>query len=185
MNLPTLVVVAFGLAADAFAVSVGVGFGLRTVSPRQAFRLSFHFGLFQSMMPVLGWSLGLAVQRQIATWDHWIAFALLAGIGARMIHESRSGSDAPQETDPTRGLSLAVLSLATSIDALAVGLSLAMLRVRIWGPSLVIGVVAAGMTLLGLKLGGRFGRLLGKRVEMAGGLVLIAVGLRMLWEHMV
>jgi putative Mn2+ efflux pump MntP len=185
MSLPEIIGVAFGLAADAFAVAIGVGFSLRTVSPRQAFRLCFHFGLFQFMMPVIGWSLGLVVQQQIAAWDHWIAFALLAAIGGKMIRESGSDHMEPQTGDPTRGASLVVLSLATSIDALGVGLSLAMLRVRIWLASAVIGVVAAGMTLLGLRLGGRFGRLLGKRVEMVGGLVLVGVGLRILWDHLV
>ena len=183
MTHATLIVVALGLAADAFAVALGVGFRLPCVSRWQALRLSFHFGLFQFMMPVLGWSLGLTFQRHIAAWDHWIAFGLLAVIGGKMIYESQTGEDERQASDPTRGASLIVLSVATSIDALGVGLSLAMLRVRIWFPSVVIGLVAAAMTLLGLKLGGRFGRLLGKRVEMVGGLVLIGVGSRILWQH--
>ena len=185
MTPVTLIVVALGLSADAFAVALAIGFGLPRVSAGEAFRLSFHFGLFQFMMPLLGWGLGSGFQRQIGPWDHWLAFVLLAAIGGKMIYESQTGDERPQVSDPTRGASLIVLSVATSIDALGVGLSLAMLRVRIWFPSVVIGVVAAGMTLLGLKLGGRFGRLLGRRVEMVGGLVLIGVGLRILYEHMV
>ncbi len=129
---------------DAFAVSLGAGATRYVNGPRPVFRLSFHFGLFQALMPVLGWLAGLSVAQLIAQVDHWIAFALLAFVGARMI---RSGLDADREmhtSDPSRGGTLVMLAVATSIDAFAVGLSLAMLRVNILYPALVIGVITGG-----------------------------------------
>ncbi len=183
MSFFAIIVVALGLAADAFAVAVGVGFVLKQVAARQAFRLSFHFGFFQFIMPIVGWGLGTTIQRQIAGWDHWIAFALLAGIGGKMIYDSRGQREELRAADPTRGASLVVLSAATSIDAFGVGLSLAMLHTSIWLPSVIIGFVAAGMTVLGLHLGVRFGQLLGKRVEIGGGVVLIGIGVWILFKH--
>lgn len=183
MDFLVIITIAFGLAADAFAVAVGVGIALKRIAVRQAVRLSFHFGFFQFFMPIVGWSLGTTVQRQIAEWDHWVAFALLVGIGGKMIYDSHGQQEQVHVSDPTRGMSLIVLSAATSIDAFGVGLGLAMLHTSIWLPSGIIGFVAAGMTALGLHLGVRFGQLLGKRVEMAGGLVLIGIGIWILARH--
>ncbi|MBN2054334.1 manganese efflux pump, partial [bacterium] len=119
---------------DAFAVAIATGVTLRRVTLRQNLRLSWHFGLFQGLMPILGWSLGLTVQELIAAVDHWIAFGLLTVLGGRMIIGTlRCGTREFRESDPTKGWSLVMLSIATSIDALAVGLSLAMLQVEIWG----------------------------------------------------
>jgi manganese efflux pump family protein len=182
----TLIGIAIGLAMDAFAVSLGVGLKLCTVDPRQTFRLSFHFGLFQALMPVLGWLLGLTFAGLIESVDHWIAFALLSAIGGRMLYEAfrGDGESVGAVSDPTKGLSLVVLSVATSIDALAVGLSLALLRVDIWYPALVIGLVAGALTFVGLRLGCRFGALLGRRMEAVGGVILILIGVRILFEHL-
>jgi putative Mn2+ efflux pump MntP len=181
----TLLGIAVGLAMDAFAVALGVGLTLATVTRRQAFRLAWHFGLFQFLMPVLGWLAGRTVERQIAAVDHWIAFALLAGIGGKMLYESgRDGAEARAAGDPTRGWSLLVLSVATSVDALAVGLSLGLLRVRIWYPAAVIGVVAALLTAAGLRLGKRLGAIFGRRMEALGGVVLLAIGVKILLEHL-
>jgi len=169
---------------DAFAVALGVGASLPSNSRRPIFRLSFHFGLFQFLMPLIGWFIGDAVQQFFAAYDHWIAFALLAWVGGKMVRESFSQEKECREIDPTRGLSLIVLSIATSIDALAVGLSLAMLRVDLWIPSFIIGIVAAGMTFTGMLLGRRLQAAWGKRAELVGGLVLIAIGLRVVVEHL-
>lgn len=187
MDLPSLFAVALALAMDAFAVALGAGLTLEQLGARHLFRLGFHFGLFQALMPILGWLAGLSVQRWIASYDHWLAFGLLVLVGGKMIREARVEREAAEQRDPTRGLTLVLLSIATSIDALAVGLSLAMLRVSIWVPALVIGLVAGVLTvagmLLGRRIGQRLGTLWGPRVEIAGGLILIAIGLKILLEH--
>jgi putative Mn2+ efflux pump MntP len=181
----TLIGIAIGLAMDAFAVAIGAGLTLGHVNARQTFRLAWHFGLFQAFMPVLGWLAGRTVADWIGPIDHWIAFGLLAVIGGKMIYEAlQHGDEERARTDPTKGWSLVLLSVATSIDALAVGLSLALLDVPIWYPAIVIGLVAAGFTAVGLHLGKRFGALLGRRMEVVGGVILIVIGLRILIEHL-
>jgi len=175
MDPLTLLGIAVALAMDAFAVALGAGLTLERLTGRHLFRLGFHFGLFQALMPVVGWLAGLTVQRWIAAYDHWVAFGLLAFVGGKMIYEAlHDGGDEAAASDPTRGLSLVFLSVATSIDALAVGLTLAMLGVDIWLPSLVIGLVAGLLTVAGMLLGRRIGAAWGPRVEVFGGLVLIA-----------
>ena len=170
--------IAFGLAMDAFSVAVAAGITLEKVSTRQALRLAHHFGLFQFGMPIIGWFLGSLVAEQVHSVGTWIAFALLAGIGAKMIWEALRGDEEAVRGDPTRGASLVLLSFATSLDAMAVGLSLAVVGVPVLYPSIVIGAVAGNMTLLGLWIGGRAGHLLGRRMEVIGGLVLIIIGIK-------
>lgn len=184
MSLIDILLIAVGLAMDAFAVALGVGALQVSSGPRPRFRLSFHFGLFQFLMPILGWAAGASVARLMSSFDHWVAFALLSFVGGRMI---QSGLDADGEsyaTDPTRGRTLVMLSVATSIDALAIGLGLAMLEINIIYPSTIIGIVAAAFTLLGLQLGNRLGELIGKRMEVLGGGILIFIGLRILVSHL-
>jgi putative Mn2+ efflux pump MntP len=180
----TLLGIAVGLAMDAFAVAIGAGIQLREVTPRQTFRLAWHFGLFQAFMPILGWLAGLTLVGFIAPVDHWIAFGLLGFIGGKMIYEAMKPEEEVDRCDPTKGWSLVMLSIATSIDALAVGLSLAVLGVEIWYPALVIGIVAGALTIVGLELGTRFGGLLGRRMEVVGGLILIGIGVKILIEHL-
>ena len=186
MSWLTLLLLALALAMDAFAVAIVSGLALNPLHGRQVFRLSFHFGLFQAIMPALGWAAGSAIQRYISQFDHWVAFGLLAFVGGRMILGAvREQPEAAATTDPTSGLTLVMLSIATSIDALAVGLSLAMIGSPILTPALVIGIVAAAATAAGMLLGRRIGSLWGKRVELAGGLVLVAIGARILVEHII
>ena len=185
MDFLTVFLIALGLAMDAFAVALSGGFAAGKVTPRQTLRLAFHFGLFQFLMPILGWTAGLTVQNFIQAFDHWVAFALLAVIGGKMVYESFKTEKAEKKaSDITRGGSLVLLSLATSIDALAVGLSLSLLRVRILYPSAVIGVVCFALTAFGFTFGSRLGKLLGKRVELLGGLVLVGIGVKILVEHL-
>ena len=165
---------------DAFAVALGVGAGLPSTSGRHLFRLSFHFGLFQFLMPLIGWYVGQSVLDFVSTYDHWIAFALLASVGVHMVRASFTKDEEYLPPDPTRGRHLVMLSIATSLDALAVGLSLAMLQVNLVFPSVIIGIVTAGMTLAGMLLGRRLQESVGKRAELLGGLVLIAIGLHVL-----
>jgi putative Mn2+ efflux pump MntP len=184
MDAITLTGLALALAMDAFAVALGTGAVLSRLTGRHLFRLGFHFGLFQALMPVIGWLAGLTIIQWVETWDHWIAFSLLAIIGGRMIYEAFSDEEKTDERDPTKGLSLVVLSIATSIDALAVGFSLSVIGVSIWMPALVIGLVAGVLTIIGMLLGGRIGDRWGARVEVFGGLVLIAIGSKILIEHL-
>jgi manganese efflux pump family protein len=176
--------VAVGLAMDAFAVSLGIGTSQVANSPRPLFRLSFHMGLFQGLMTFLGWLAGSTIARYISAVDHWVALVLLAFVGIRMI---RSGLDPESElhkTDPSRGGTLLVICIATSIDAMAVGLGLAMLKTGIIFPSVVIAVVTLGLSLFGLLAGNSLGEKFGKRMEVLGGLILLAIGLRIVYTHL-
>lgn len=169
-----------GLAMDAFAVAIAAGMTLDTVTPRHVFRLGFHFGLFQFLMPIIGWLAGERLATQISGYDHWVAFALLSYVGGKMLWEARGEKSPLSNNDPTRGLSLLTLSVATSIDALAIGISMAFLGVSVWFPSVVIGLVTATLTAIGITFGGRIGPRWGRWAEVAGGIVLIALGLKVL-----
>ncbi len=186
MNLFIVLGIAFALAMDAFAVAVGVSLSLKGMTRRQAFRLALHFGFFQFMMPILGWLAGQGIFRYFHAFDHWVAFGLLLFIGGRMLLESFRASEkaGKKSADPTRGLSLFVLSLATSIDALAVGLSLAALHVTILYPAVVIGIICFLITAIGTKVGPLLGQVIGKRAELVGGLVLIGIGIKILIDHL-
>jgi putative Mn2+ efflux pump MntP len=175
---------AVGLAMDAFAVAIAAGLVLGRPGPGHVLRLAFHFGLFQFLMPVVGWLAGRTVEAYIREVDHWIAFGLLAFVGGKMLWEARRHERTAVAGDPTRGWMLLVLSVATSIDALAVGLSMAFLDVSVWMPSVVIGVVAFAFTAAGVIVGSRVGRSLGRWPEVVGGLVLLAIGLKILVEHL-
>jgi putative Mn2+ efflux pump MntP len=171
---------------DAFAVALAAGLTLATVTHRHLFRFGFHFGLFQGMMPVLGWMAGVGLRHYMEAISHWLAFVLLSLIGVKMLYDAFSHADDDSERkDPTRGMSLVMLSIATSIDALAVGFSLALLGVSIWLPALVIGATASVFTLGGMLIGQRLGTLWSSKVECAGGLLLIAIGLKILLENTV
>lgn len=184
MNGLNVLGIAIGLAMDAFAVSIAAGLTIPRLTRRHVFRLAFHFGLFQFMMPILGWLAGRTVDSYISAYDHWVAFGLLACIGGKMIWEAVSGDEARNDADPTRGLLLVTLSVATSIDALAVGLSMAFLQVSVWMPSVIIGIVAGTLTTIGIRFGNQIGARFGKVAEIAGGAVLLAIGVRILFTHM-
>jgi putative Mn2+ efflux pump MntP len=183
MNALAVVGIALALAMDAFSVALAVGATIKPLTGRHFFRLAWHFGLFQFLMPVAGWLAGTGAHRYIAAYDHWIASALLFIVGGRMILEALRGELENLVSDPTRGMTLVVLSVATSIDALAVGVSLAALRVSIWYPSVMIGVVAGVMTLVGMLIGKRLGRLLGSVMPVIGGLILCSIAGKILLDH--
>ncbi|MFH0780934.1 MAG: manganese efflux pump MntP family protein [Pseudomonadota bacterium] len=189
MHLFTILGIAVALAMDAFAVAIATGVSLKQVSFRQSFRLSWHFGLFQALMPIVGWRVGTSVQSFMEAYAHWVAFALLALVGSNMLKEAiltdEDENGAKPTKDSTKGMTLVMLSVATSIDALAVGLSMSMLRVSIVTPAIVIGIVAGLFTIAGLHLGQRVARLtwLSTWAEILGGLVLWLIGLNILREH--
>lgn len=184
LDLIEILGTALGLSLDAFAVAILSSALLDRLTRRRLFRLSFHFGLFQALMPLAGWAAGRPLSGALGAWDHWVAFGLLATIGIRTIADSlRSERAKAPVGDPTRGFRLMALSVATSIDALAVGATFGILNVRILFPALVIGVVAATMTALGMGLGRRLGEAFGRRAELAGGILLFGIGLKILLEH--
>ncbi len=186
MNFVWILTIALALALDAFAVSVAAGVCLPEVGARRTLRLAWHFGFFQAGMTILGWAAALTVRQWIESLDHWLAFGFLAFIGVRMIVGAvKEAEDDAPFCDPTKGPTMVILSVATSLDALAVGISFSMLKISVWFPALAIGVVAAVMTAMGLHFGRIAGSAsrLGRWAEGFGGLVLVAIGIKILHEH--
>lgn len=168
---------------DAMAVSIAAGITLPKVTGRHVFRLAFHFGLFQFIMPVAGWFAGNAFAKYMESFDHWVAFVLLSFVGGKMLWEARSHEAKSFRRDPTRGWTLVAFAVATSLDALAVGLSMALLGVSVWLPAVVIGLVAAAMSWLGVRFGSRLGQAASRWGDALGGLILIGIGVRILIGH--
>ena len=184
MNWPDLLGISVGLAMDALAVSIAAGLTIASVTPRHTFRIAWHFGLFQFMMPILGWMAGKKLLGYVSEYDHWVAFVLLAAVGGKMLLDAATGKENQCKADPTRGLMLVTLSIATSIDALAVGVSMALMRVSVWTASAVIGIVAAVLSAIGISCGSRIGPRWGRWAEIAGGCVLLLIGARILAHHL-
>jgi putative Mn2+ efflux pump MntP len=186
VSLLTLVVIAFGLSADCFAVAVGSSMAETRAKRWRWARFSISFGIFQALMPILGWLAGRTVVDLISAYDHWIAFGLLAFVGGKMLwesfHEKERDEGEGEKADSL--LTLATLSIATSIDAMAVGLSFAFLKINIWAASVTIGAVAFGITGIGFLAGRHAGKLLGHWAEIIGGMVLVGIGLRILISHL-
>ncbi len=197
MSLWTALLFGFSLSMDTFAIALALALTLPRLTPSPVARVAFSFGFAQFVMPVIGWAAGTAVAGVIARYDHWAAFGLLFLIGAHMAWEARDRrmrtADCgmrnerrgnPQLPDRTRGVPLLILAVATSIDALAVGVTFSFQRVPIWWPSAVIGIVAATMSFLGMLLGRRLGIRFGRFAHLLGGLILIALGTRILIQHL-
>lgn len=184
MDIITIFFIAVGLAMDAFAVSIASGLTMEKLRIRYAIRIAFFFGAFQAFMPIIGFMAGLSIRDYICHIDHWIAFGLLAFIGSKMIYESVFLDGDDKKMDPNDVKMLLVLSVATSIDALAVGISLSLLKVDIFLPALIIGVVTFILSYLGVLIGKSMGHLFEKKIEVIGGLVLIGIGIRILIEHL-
>lgn len=168
---------------DAFAVSIAAGMTIGRVTFRHVFRIAFHFGLFQFMMPILGWLAGSTISSHVAAYGHWLAFAFLSIIGGRMLFNAWSDSQEQMKTDPSKGWLLVALSVATSIDALAAGVSMAFLQVSVLLPCIVIGLVAAAFSVAGITLANRILRRWGRVADALGGCVLILIGVRILVAH--
>ncbi|MGV8075362.1 MAG: manganese efflux pump MntP family protein [Syntrophobacteraceae bacterium] len=181
MNPLETILVALSLGCDAFAVGMGVG--ARFCSPRQIFRLSFHFGLFQFLMPLVGWFLGQNALGFARQWARWIAFGLLFFIGAKMCYESFHHDERNREEecpDPTRGVSLIALSLATSMDALGVGFSMGILGKGLFVSALWIGIICFIMTWSAMRLGNTLAEKLGRKMEFIGGIILMLIAFKLL-----
>jgi putative Mn2+ efflux pump MntP len=184
MSFFTILLTGVGLSMDAVAVSVSSGMAPVRHRHRAALKMAFWFGAFQALMPAAGYYLGVAVRDWVAAVDHWIAFGLLAVVGGKMIHEAFSGDDRDaRPRDPFAVPQLAMLALATSIDALAVGISFSLLDIGLAETVAVIGVTTFALCYPAVLLGGRLGEVFSKRAEFVGGVVLVGIGLRILVEH--
>jgi len=180
-----IVFISAGLAMDAFSVALSTGFCLNEIRKGHYLRLSLSFGFFQFMMPLLGYIAGKKIEPVIRDYDHWAAFILLSIVGIKMIHEYfEKQKNECEQVDPTCGKRLLILSVATSIDALAVGITFGVMGKAIFVPSVIIGIICALFTAAGVYLGKRFGSIIGKKAEIIGGLFLIAIGVKILLEHL-
>ena len=184
MGIVEIIFIAIGLAMDAFAVSVCKGLSMKKMSWKKAIIIALYFGIFQALMPVIGYALGIGFEESIKFIDHWIAFGLLAFIGGNMIKESLSKDEDDNQNDDVNFKTMVVLAVATSIDALAVGVTFAFLNVNLILVISIIGVLTFIISLLGVKIGNVFGDKFEKKAELAGGIILILIGLKILLEHL-
>ncbi len=186
MNPLSILLLGFAMSTDAFAAAIGKGASMTRPRLGQALRVGLIFGVVEAITPIIGWLLGKGASRYIEAWDHWIAFALLLGLGLNMIWNGlKPGSDEPADEARKHGLvGLAFAGLATSIDALAVGVGLAFVDTPIIVVAVVIGLCTFSMVTLGVMLGRVLGAVVGKRAEMIGGIILIGVGVVILAEHL-
>lgn len=183
MSFVELLLIAIGLSMDAFSVSICKGLTTKKFSWRMALVCGLWFGFFQALMPIIGYFLGAQFQEMIEAYDHWIAFGLLFLIGANMIREAVWGKEESQ--DGSLGFkTMLLLAIATSIDALAVGVSFACIRVKLWSSVIVIGLTTLAFSVLGVKIGNVFGSKYEKSAEIIGGIILILIGLKILLEHL-
>lgn len=184
MDLITLFGIAVGLAMDAFAVSIATGAVVCVIKLRNAFRISVTFGLFQAFMPVIGWAAAVRVKSIIEGIDHWIAFLLLFLVGGKMIYESIKLKDEESDMELFSFKWLITLGIATSIDALAIGVTFAFLNVSIIMPAAVIGAVCFAFSFTGFVIGCKIGHLFESRIETIGGIILIGIGIKILIGHL-
>lgn len=176
--------IAVSLGLDAFSVAVGIGSHNGGMNHKQIFRLSFHFGFFQFIMPIIGWAVGNQVHELVADYDHWVAFLILLLLGIKMIVDGNKPKEIRKEIDYTRGWKLVSLSIATSIDALAVGFGISFLQSPVFVMSVIIGITAATMTIFGVLIGERLSQRFERSAERLAGIVLVAIGLHILLNHL-
>lgn len=182
MSITEIIIIAIGLSMDAFSVSICKGLNSRIFSTKTAISCGLWFGGFQALMPLIGYVLGMQFESYIRDYDHWVAFGLLALIGGNMIREALSSDD--EEHDEKNGfVTMLILAIATSIDALAVGISLACLKANIWMSVAIIGVTTFVFSVVGVRIGNVFGTRYKNKAEFCGGVILILIGIKILVEH--
>ncbi len=184
MDFITILLIAIGLSFDTFAVSVSTGITVTTIRFWQAIRIAFTLSIFQALMPFMGWLLGKQVEQLISNYDHWIAFGLLAILGLKMVYESFKNDNEKSTFNPLRLSILLGMAVATSVDALVVGVSFAFIKMNIYWSILVIAVVTFLVSMTGILFGKKVGGRLGKRMEVIGGLILIGIGVKILLSHL-
>ena len=184
MDFLSIIIIAFGLAMDAFAVSIATGAAYKHLQIKHAFRMAAFFGAFQAFMPLIGALAGLSFRQYILHIDHWITFGILSAVGGKMIYESFKISEVEKNFHPSNIFVLLTLSIATSIDALAVGITLSLVAVNIIKAVIIIGIITFILSYFGVYIGKRFGHLFENKIEALGGLFLIALGIKILIEHL-
>jgi len=184
VDIVSIILIAFGLAMDAFAVSVAQGIAMDRFRTLQAIKIAFFFGLFQAIMPIGGWFSGIHLRYVISGIDHWVAFSLLCIVGLKMIYDALRHERHANTRAPLTFLILLGLSIATSIDAFAVGMSLSFLDVAIIVPALIIGIITFGLSFLGVVMGNRLGHFFERKIELLGGILLILIGIKIVFEHL-
>ena len=184
MSFVELLIIAVGLAMDAFAVSVCKGLSVRKVKTSQVLSAGIWFGGFQALMPIVGWLLGVSFASAVESFDHWVAFALLGIIGGNMVRESFSKEEECDHDTDFSPRAMFPMAVATSIDAMAVGISFAFLGVKVWSATAVIGAITFGLSAVGVGLGSKLGCHFKNRAELVGGVILILMGIKILVEHM-
>ena len=183
MDTISIILIAIGLSMDSFAVSLSNGLCLKNLSLKKILTISLSLSIFQALMPLIGWLAGSGIETYIKEFDHWIAFILLSFIGIKMIYDAMMNKN-HESVNQLKIPTLMAQSFATSIDAFAVGISLALLNISIVAPVIIIGITTLIFSLLGLQLGKLFGKKIGKPVEIFGGLVLLGIGIKILIEHL-
>lgn len=185
MGIAEIFLIGIGLSMDAFAVAVCRGLKMQKFNIKHTAVIALFFGGFQALMPLIGWFLGKQFEKYITAVDHWIAFALLAFIGGKMIYDSFKKDDDDQgEKDVFNLKEIFVMAVATSIDALAVGITFAFLSVNIWSSISIIGVTTFVLSAIGVLIGHKFGAKYKNKAELAGGVILVLIGLKILLEHL-
>lgn len=182
MTLLELVLIAVGLSMDAFAVAICKGLAMPKISYKQATLIAIFFGGFQGLMPLIGWALGTGFEKYVTPIDHWVAFVLLAFIGGKMVYEAIRGEE--EDCNCFSIKELFVLAIATSIDALAVGIAFAIDDINIWVAILIIGITTFVLSAIGVLIGHKFGSVYKSKAELAGGIILILIGVKILLEHL-
>lgn len=180
----SIILISLGLAMDAFAVSITNGITIKCLRLRHAVKIAVFFGGFQALMPVLGWLAGIGLKQYVEAIDHWIAFGLLSFIGAKMIYEAVWIQEVEKKCDPLNVFVLLSLAIATSIDAMAVGVTFAFLHISIATPAITIGVITFLLSLAGVFIGNRMGDRIGSKMEILGGVILIGMGTKILLSHL-
>ncbi len=183
MGIIEIALIGIGLAMDAFAVSVCKGLSMKKLYWEKSIIIAWYFGVFQGLMPVLGYYLGSTFQDLVTSVDHWIAFILLAIIGGNMIKESFDDEE-EKRNDDVGFKTMIILAIATSIDALAVGITFAFLNVNLYEAAMFIGIITYIMSLIGVKVGFKFGDKFQNKAELCGGIILILIGSKILFEHL-
>lgn len=184
MEYISILVIAFGLSMDAFAVSIASGAAYKKLQIKHAFKMALFFGTFQAFMPLIGALAGMSLKTYVQQADHWIAFAILSAIGGKMIYESFKITETEKNLNPSNILVLLTLSVATSIDALAVGITLSLVALNIIVSVIIIGLVTFILSYIGVYIGKKFGHFFENKIEAIGGLVLIGLGVKILLEHL-
>ena len=184
MEFLTIFLIAIGLSMDSFAVSITSGLVLSRIDFKNAAKIAFSLGFFQALMPTLGWLIGIKIQSYIESFDHWIAFGLLFIIGIKMILESLKSDENDKNFNPLNPKILLMISLATSIDALVVGISFAFIEYKWFLSGMIIGATTFIISMLGILFGKKMGSRFGNKMEILGGLILIFLGTRILFQHL-